>query len=886
MSNPEGFLKVGNDVYICDTDNNRIVHYNIDGTLDMNWTVLPSASKPKDIIQRYETDDQGSPFKMFYVTCGDHKIRKIYFERDPNDNELWKKKNPSSLDVNYDVISGTGVAGLNNGTDTYSDNDLIVQKHIEAIYNNPSKLLLDTRSEYGNNNDLLIVCDISSSNDSIRKLTLGTAEKEVKTGVHFIVQSDGQLRKYIFNALPENIQFNMKSSVTEFRDDFSNPKKIILHGEGDDGELYITHDGGFSKIDMKGIVTDLWTGGNNPNGFLLEETNGVVTGAVIADTDNNRIVKLSINPTTGAVSGAGVGASGFEYATNENTEYGPTTYGSGAVISITFPSTSDETPTLDGLIGGSGYANGTTITLDPQYEAVSLGMSCDFNLTIANGEITDITFANYTAVSSTPANFNIVFYDDGTYNVNFFENGSGYPDDTTLTIDDEDIEGTITLTIDNGSITAINIENIVIYFDDPTKTLTLSNGLTLSENVSSDDNITLSNGAGLIINDPGTPGEAIVNPDDPATVQFPEVWNVNTNGEFLYNVEAPTDVVKDAKGNYYITSESLHTVTKIYSDTSRQPRKREIVCGIKGENGNINTRNIIYQVQDYWQHGEGENIVNIDENDEENNYLRLKHSVISTFDKPCSLIIDQYAYDVHNDRAYDGMNNLLVLDKNNNSIKKLFMRKRYYDTTGCFYVTDTEKNTIMKIDYEYDNTDNAIVEGIGFNIPIPFAGFGDRANNEFDTPKGICLYGDQKDPTDYGSDILVVDSENNVIKRIDSIYISVSEFSDGISPLSSDADDEGFKKPTDIIPFIPDQTGAPTFLISDTKNHVIKRIVVDTSVTCSIFVGRHGLPGYFDSGSTYEDGLNLIVRKVYIITIRMYNIMENIHIKVFMLLID
>ena len=32
----------------------------------------------------------------------------------------------------------------------------------------------------------------------------------------------------------------------------------------------------------------------------------------------------------------------------------------------------------------------------------------------------------------------------------------------------------------------------------------------------------------------------------------------------------------------------------------------------------------------------------------------------------------------------------------------------------------------MKIDYEYDNTDNAIVEGIGFNIPIPFAGFGDR----------------------------------------------------------------------------------------------------------------------------------------------------------------
>ena len=876
MKNPKGFLKVGNDFYICDQGNDRIIHYNIDGTKNMNWIVLPSNSKPKDIIQRKETHTVTSTqpsstsrtFTMYYVTCGDHTIRKIYFEDDGT-----TKIYPSALANNYDIISGTIEADEKvDGADYYLDNDLLTVKTINSKYKNPSRLLFDTRGEDLTATDigkLLIVCD-----DSVRQLEIaendemaGKALSDTKLGMHFAAvtgsttNTRGQIRKYIFDAEPPNVALRLKDPTKQlgqqYIPDFDNPKKIILHGTGPTAELYVIHNDGFSKIDMEGFVTDLWTDYsnaigsknklNNPNGFLLEkdESDNII-GVLIADTDNNRIARLKVENGVWKEDGVTPQSAPDNGTTVTTTT---TTYGDGALITITFPATGSPNKLL---IGGSGYGADTTLTLDTTHSSYTdLGMRCTISLTIdIDGTITDVSFTDYTPPSSSSAQIEVTFPSEGSPTVNIFDGGSGYPSNATLTLaNNTNAFGenfSMNLVIDNGVITGINFNNYIAPGEQDILTTLENGGLILSDNGTLSETLNLT--SGLILTDPGITTTTTTTIDgEPVQSTDPDPWNVNTDSAWLYNVEEPTDIIIDAVGNYYITSKSKHTLTKIYSNTTSSTSVQEVVCGKYEVSGNINDPNTIYQVQDFQ---------GVNDNDVEVDYLRLKHTIKSRFDGPSSLIIDP-----NTSAEAGGLNNILIIDQNNDTLKKLSISKEHFDTKGCFYVTDTETKTITKIDYHCNTSDingNTPNSKNGdtryFNIPLPVAGFTERGNNVFGDPKGLCLYDINGD-----SHILVVDSSNNKVWKIDKSDNTVDVFSDGVSAkydgaVGETANDTGFNNPTDITNYISlDSYGAidNCFLVSDTSNQVIKKLSGD-GLNCEVFVGRHGYSGHFDSGAGFK----------------------------------
>ncbi len=244
LSNPEGFVKYGNDYYICDTGNNKIVKALGGGGV----SDFININSPKDIIVVNNSTDNDH----FFVTCGDHTIRKVLLNK-----------------TNY-IISGIeNTTGLLNGEDKRTESSGLAGTLTNSRYNSPTRIIED-------NNNIIIV---DNNNNALRKLELYGAETISEDGgTAFITTEDGKIIKYYLST---------QSSVV-YKEGLTSLNKIGRINN----DLYITGTNSLKKINYatgEEILMD--NNLNNPNSFLIEGND-----FLIADTDNNKIVQLSRDP--------------------------------------------------------------------------------------------------------------------------------------------------------------------------------------------------------------------------------------------------------------------------------------------------------------------------------------------------------------------------------------------------------------------------------------------------------------------------------------------------------------------------------------------------------------------------------------------------------------
>ena len=108
---------------------------------------------------------------LLFVSCGDHSIKRI------------------SSDGTFTTVSGLeNNSGLINGLDAILEFDDFKQKNRPSRYNNPNQMQLD------NSNNLLIV---DTDNNVIRNLEIKPVVNTTYTGIHYIAQEEGTIKKYI-----------------------------------------------------------------------------------------------------------------------------------------------------------------------------------------------------------------------------------------------------------------------------------------------------------------------------------------------------------------------------------------------------------------------------------------------------------------------------------------------------------------------------------------------------------------------------------------------------------------------------------------------------------------------------------------------------------------
>ena len=245
LNNPHGFMKDGDDFYIADTDNNKIVKIEKqDNDSYTSSDFATNMTSPKDIVKRGTT---------FYVSCGDHTIKKM-------------ESNGS-----FFTISGVeNNSGITNDLDTILDNGHIVQTSLKSQYNNPNQLFIDS------SNDLLIV---DEDNDKIRHLEIADVVTSVKTGIYYLTQGDGTIKKYIPSANP---------TIINFVESLNQPTKLILKND----DIYLIELGVNELVKINptdGTKTTINDTFDTPSGLTIDNNDLYIT-----DTNNNRIVKIDL----------------------------------------------------------------------------------------------------------------------------------------------------------------------------------------------------------------------------------------------------------------------------------------------------------------------------------------------------------------------------------------------------------------------------------------------------------------------------------------------------------------------------------------------------------------------------------------------------------------
>jgi hypothetical protein len=245
LSSPEGFIKYGDDYYICDTGNNKIVKFEDSGKSD--FVVLTS---PIDIsLMNNSTDGD-----HFFVTCANHTIFKVFLDRTKH------------------IISGEeGVNGLANGLDRRVSVSVVNTTSSNSKYDSPTKIISD------NSLNILI---IDQNNNAIRKHGLNSFDSTTEVGSHYITQDNGTIKQYL----------NTSETLIDFISDLGVLNKI----EVKDDYLYIIQKTTNSLKRINKFTNELELiedGLNNPNSFLLDGNDFYIT-----DTDNDRIVKLARDP--------------------------------------------------------------------------------------------------------------------------------------------------------------------------------------------------------------------------------------------------------------------------------------------------------------------------------------------------------------------------------------------------------------------------------------------------------------------------------------------------------------------------------------------------------------------------------------------------------------
>jgi len=156
------------------------------------------------------------------------------------------------------------------------------------------------------------------------------------------------------------------------------------------------------------------------------------------------------------------------------------------------------------------------------------------------------------------------------------------------------------------------------------------------------------------------------------------------------------------------------------------------------------------------------------------------------------------------------------------------------DASGNFYLADTENNRIRKIDLE-----TGIIETIAGIGEADYGGDGGLATAAaINMPAGVHVDG--------AGNVLIADTENSRIRRIDAISGIISTLAGtGAAGFSGDGGDATVAQICKPASVRADADG--NVLIADTENHVIRRINADNG-TISTIAGIGGLDGYNGDG--------------------------------------
>lgn len=169
------------------------------------------------------------------------------------------------------------------------------------------------------------------------------------------------------------------------------------------------------------------------------------------------------------------------------------------------------------------------------------------------------------------------------------------------------------------------------------------------------------------------------------------------------------------------------------------------------------------------------------------------------------------------------------------------------DAQGTLYIADVMNHRIRRI-----NSDGIITTVAGTGKPGYGGDYGPAKSASLNTPYGVCI--------DKEGRLLIADSENHVIRRIDSRGVITTIAGVGVLGYSGDggpASEAAFNSPQSLW---VDNSGR--LYVGDEHNHAIRVIGTDDIVTTLIGTGQAGSAddGVLATGASLNDPENILVR--------------------------